>query len=201
MSEPFDQDGEPDGATPLTEDEAKGLRPSWVATRSDLNLAERENILKARQSFRRRPRTELVLDEQFVRRLHGLMFGDVWDWAGRYRDTERNIGIDPWQIRTAVADLVADVAAWLTSQVDPMDPTEAAVRVHHRMVAIHPFPNGNGRHAREFADLLLRSTGLAPFTWGARSLVGDHDVRTAYIHALRLADKDDYTALRDFVRS
>src|SRR3954466_2315940 len=81
MSEPFDHDAEQDGATPLTDDDAKGLSPSWVATRADLNLAERENILKARRSFRRHPQTELVLDEQFVRRLHALIFGDVWDWA------------------------------------------------------------------------------------------------------------------------
>ena len=103
-----------------------------------------------------------------------------------------------------MANLVADVALWLAPdprRAEPMDPDDVAVQVHHRMVAIHPFPNGNGRHAREYADLLLRSLGRPPFTWGARNLVADNAFRRAYLDALRAADKGDYGALRAFVRS
>jgi Fic-DOC domain mobile mystery protein B len=192
----------PDGATPITDEEQQGLIPTWVATRGDLNLVEAENILRGSRMYRRRPRTVDVLDDLFVRRLHRNLFGEVWQWAGTYRRTERNIGVDPLHIAPAVANLVADVGLWLDPSTTPArDPDDVAVQVHHRLVAIHPFPNGNGRHAREFADLLLRSVGRTAFSWGSRNLVADSEFRRTYIEALRTADKGDYGPLRSFVRS
>jgi Fic-DOC domain mobile mystery protein B len=191
----------PPGATPITDEEEQGLIPTWVASRGDLNLVEAENILKGRSLYRRRPRTADVLDGLFVRTLHRNLFGEVWRWAGTYRLSEVNLGIDPSEIAIAVADLVADSVTWLGSTSAPMDPDEVALNVHHRMVAIHPFPNGNGRHAREYADLLLRSLNRPQFTWGTTNIVADTDVRRAYIDALKAADKGDYGPLRIFVRS
>jgi Fic-DOC domain mobile mystery protein B len=201
MSDLFDPESNPVGATPITDEQAEGLIPTWVATRAELNLVERENILKGRRGYRRPPPTDAVLDDMFVRRLHRNLFGDVWRWAGTYRLTEANIGIDPSRIAVAVADLLADSAMWLGSSIAPMHPDEAALELHHRMVAIHPFPNGNGRHAREHADLLLRSLGQPSFTWGARNLMAQSGFRTTYINGLKAADKGDYGPLRAFVRS
>ncbi|WP_448062133.1 mobile mystery protein B [Cellulomonas hominis] len=203
--------GEPDpfvleGATPLTPEETGGLIPTFVATRADLNIAEQTNIAAARRWVvtARAARTLAgVLDDRFVRRLHREMYADVWRWAGSYRPTERNIGIDPSGISVAVRDLMGDATYWLAPGASWITPERAVLRVHHRMVAIHPFPNGNGRHARLFADVLARLTGLAPFTWGGSGLTAEGPDRAAYLRALRAADRDpdDLDDLVRFARS
>lgn len=187
------------GQTPLDPDESDGLLPSWVRTREDLNLAESDNIVAARTRVRARS-TDDVLDDSWLRRLHRAMFGDVWRWAGTYRTTERNIGIDPVQIAVAVRDLVADARAWIAHDgVGNLDqPLEdrrlaaltIAARFHHRLVAIHPFPNGNGRHARFATDLLVEAMGLGiELSWGA-GLGDPPTARRRYLDALRAADRD-----------
>jgi Fic-DOC domain mobile mystery protein B len=164
---------EPEGATPLTEDESHGLLASFVATREDLNVVEQAGIAAAR-TWVLRSRTargvEQVLDELFVRRLHARMFGQIWGWAGTYRTTERNIGIDPTSISVAVRTLVDDARLWVAPGTTWITPERACMKVHHTMVSIHPFPNGNGRHARLFCDVLARSLGMSPFTWGGGDL-------------------------------
>jgi Fic-DOC domain mobile mystery protein B len=195
---------DPDGATPLTDDERLGLRAAWVATRADLNIAEQDNIADALTRVRRRRLTVAdVLDDQFVRALHQRMFGGVWSWAGTYRATERNIGVDPARIATAVRDLVADAAYWFAPGVTWTTPDEAACRLHHRLVAIHPFPNGNGRHARAYTDLLLVAAGRPPFSWGGGDLQRVTPDRGEYLAALRAADRDpdDLAGLVTFARS
>ncbi len=183
MTEPLFDDG--DGNTPLDEDEADGLRLSWVRTRRDLNEAERDNILEARRSIRSRTVDE-ILDDLWLRHLHKQMFGEVWAWAGRYRNTERNIGIDPTQIAGATRSLIEDCRSWLEH-----DPAEIAIaRFHHRLVAIHPFPNGNGRHARAAADYLTAALGNGPLTWGAASGLEPAKLRARYLEALRTVDRD-----------
>jgi Fic-DOC domain mobile mystery protein B len=192
---------EPDGATPLEEEEREGLRPSWIATRADLNEAEQDNLTQARLRLRRRRLTpQHLLDDHFVRQLHREMFGQVWRWAGTYRTTERNIGISPWEIPMAVRSLMADAVFWTTGD-QPMPVDDAAVRLHHRLVAIHPFPNGNGRHARELTDLLLQAQKAELFSWGRGSLTDAGATRAAYIAALRSADAHDYEPLLRFVRT
>ncbi len=197
---------EPDGATPLTDEERSGLLPAWVATRDDLNLAEQENIAAGLVNIGRRRHLSLadVLDDQFVRRLHTAMFGKVWAWAGAYRLTERNIGIDPAQVAMAVRDLVADAVFWFDPDAAWTTPDESACRLHHRLVAIHPFPNGNGRHARAYTDVVLRVAGQAPFTWGSGGdLQRENPDRSAYLASLRSADRnpDNLAALLAFARS
>lgn len=188
----------PDGATPLSAEELEGLMPAHIATRNELNAWEARNVLKAEQWLRARRRGD-ILTPAFVRRLHQRMFDETWKWAGTYRDTEKNIGVDPAQIAPKTLDLCEDVKAQLAHQSLPLD--EIAARFHHRLVSIHPFANGNGRHARLMTDLLLTENGVARFSWGESALIDDGEVRARYIATLRAADARDYAPLLAFVRS
>jgi len=192
---------DPDGATPLEDEDRDGLKPTWIATRSDLNNAEAANIAQALRARRwSRLSASELLDDLCLRQLHLAMFGDVWRWAGSYRLSEKNIGADPRYIAVKVRDLVSDTALWI--QGNHMSVDEVGARFHRDLVAIHPFVNGNGRHARAATDLLLASVGARPFTWGADSVLGDAPgVRASYIAALRAADGGDYAPLLRFVRS
>lgn len=185
-----------DAATPLTPEERAGLIPSYITLRRELNEAEQAGVLAAeRWAFQRRRN---VLDEALLLRLHKRMFGAVWRWAGSYRTSERNIGIEFWRIRPSLVELVEDARFWVKSGSFP--PDELAARFHHRLVAIHPFANGNGRHARLAADLLVVRLGRPRFTWGRVNLVSPGDTRRDYVAALRAADRHDHAPLLDFVR-
>ena len=189
---------EPDHATPLTPEETRDLIPAHIAYRRELNEAEQENIMRAEEwALRRRLRD--LLGEAFVKNLHRRMFGDVWRWAGKFRTSSRNIGIDHWLIPMELRQLLDDTKAWIEFVTCPAD--EIAVRFHHRLVLIHPFPNGNGRHARLMADLLVMQLGSERFSWGRESLRGPGAARTRYIEALRAADNHDIALLLAFVRS
>jgi len=191
---------EPDDATPLEPEEREGLLQTWITHRSDLNEAEQENIVKGAAWARsRRQRNADILNEGFARSLHRRMFGDVWRWAGTFRQTERNIGIEAHRIPNDLGMMFDDVRYWVDHQTYP--PDEIAVRLHHRLVAIHPFPNGNGRHARLMADLLIERLGGQPFTWGGGSLHDIGELRRQYIDALRAADNYDISGLLNFARS
>jgi Fic-DOC domain mobile mystery protein B len=187
---------EPAGTTPLDPGEVDGLLPAWVTTREDLNRAEAAGIARAVAQSRwyRMSRSDL-LDDLEVRRLHRAMFQDVWAWAGKYRTTERNIGIRPDAISVAVVDLMKDSSLWFENG----STDENGARLHHQLVVIHPFPNGNGRLARAFTDLVLLSSGMSAFTWG--SLRARGDVRREYLQALRRADAGDLEPLIEFVRT
>ena len=193
---------DPPGATPLEDDELEGLKQSWITTRSDLNEAEYDNILAAQNKwFRWNNRLERLLDDKTVRDLHRDMFGQVWTWAGAYRLTEKTIGIDPVQISVAVRNLVEDAKFWFAPD-SAMEVDAAAVRFHHKLVVIHPFANGNGRHTRLITDLALRAVGQPEFSWGrGGDLETASGVRTQYIQSLRAADVGDYTELTEFVRA
>jgi Fic-DOC domain mobile mystery protein B len=191
----------PDGSTPLDPDEVDGLIPSWVATRGDLNTAEQANIVQALSLIRWQGRSvEQLLDDLVARQLHKDMFRDVWEWAGTYRLTERNIGVDPVTISVCVRDLMEDAKAWIGGQA-PMEPDVVGFRFHHRLVQVHAFPNGNGRHARAMTDLLLRAMGQPPFSWGRTGLETPSATRSNYIAALRAADDRRFDLLARFVRS
>jgi Fic-DOC domain mobile mystery protein B len=194
-----------EGQTPIDADDLAELRPAWIATQGDLDAAEQRNIAGA-VSWLDRQRdltTRTVLDEQFVRDLHRRMFSDVWRWAGRYRLTAKNIGIDAWRIPEEVRHAIDDAAARIDATPRPFSDDEIAVRLHHRLVYIHPFPNGNGRHARLVADTLAWSLGRPLFSWGTGSDASGSELRTIYIDALRRVDRnpDDTEALIAFARS
>lgn len=190
-------EGQDDAATPITPEERLQLRPTYITTRAELNQAEERAIADAdRWAFGRR---RDVLDVAFLKRLHGRMLTPVWRWAGQYRTTARNLGIDAYRIETALFELVDDVRFWVASAT--YEPDEIALRFHHRLVAIHPFPNGNGRHARLAADLLIVALGGIRFSWGRENLVEAARTRREYIGALQAADRHDMAALLRFARS
>jgi Fic-DOC domain mobile mystery protein B len=195
MTDPlFEQD---DAATPLSEEEQEGLIPSYITLRSELNEAEQANILEAQEwAFTRKCS---VLDEHFLNKLHKRMFGHVWRWAEQYRRTGKNIGINAYRIPVELRQLIDDCHFWIENKT--YEPDEIATRFHHKLVWIHPYPNGNGRHARLATDLLLKSLDQKPFSWGIASLVDTGKTRAQYINALRAADQHDIGPLLIFVRS
>ena len=186
-----------DAATPLTSEEKSGLRPSYVTLRRELNEAEQINVTRAEQWAFSRKRD--VLDEAYLRRLHKQMFRDVWTWAGEFRTSERNIGVEPWRIATELRELLENGRYWIDHQTYPID--EIAARFHHKLVWIHCFANGNGRHGRLAADRLLVNLGQPRFSWGRQSLVNAGETRRNYVAALRAADNHDIQPLLAFVRS
>lgn len=183
--------------TPLTPDEREQLIPAYITLRHELNEAEQVNIGQALRWATSRKRD--VLDQRLLNALHARMFGDVWRWAGQYRTTARNIGLDAYRIPMEVRQTVDDVRYWVEHQTFP--PDEIAVRFSHRLVAIHPFPNGNGRFSRLVGDLLARQIGRPPFSWGRANLIDAGETRAHYVEALRAADAYDIQPLLLFARS
>jgi Fic-DOC domain mobile mystery protein B len=186
------------GATPLDPDEAAGLIPQHITTQGELNEWEQTNILQGLRWAQRQKKRE-VLDEPFLRELHRRMFDETWQWAGSFRRSDKNIGVDWRQIPVQLRNLLDDVKAQIEYGSYPID--EIALRFHHRLVWIHPFANGNGRHARLATDLLIARLGGAPFSWGSQSLVEAGEQRKCYLAALRAADGREYQALLAFARS
>lgn len=187
------------GQTPIDDDEKAGLIPRHISTIAELNEWEAVNIHAAVQWVGRQRQLD-VLNEAFCRRLHKEMFKDTWRWAGEFRRSDKNIGCDWLQISIKLRQLLGNMAYWIEEDTYSVD--EIAARFHHLLVSIHPFPNGNGRHARAMTDALLRQLGAKPFTWGGDQDLGSASkVRTQYIEALRAADQRDYALLLAFVRS
>ncbi len=186
-----------DGGTALTEEERAGLIPSYITIRSELNEAEQANILEADEWAFARKRD--LLEEKFLNNLHQRMYGYVWRWAGQYRTTGKSIGIEAYRISTELRQLLDDCRYWIENGTYEND--EIAARFHNRLVSIHCYPNGNGRHARLAADLLLKSMGLERFSWGGKNLVDVGETRKRYIAALQAADEHDIGPLLEDVRS
>ena len=187
-----------EGTTPLDQNEIEGLKFKHITTRGELDELEQANITQGLRWLGRRRNSD-VLTDGFVRALHKRLFGDVWTWAGTYRIREKSIGIDPLQISVQFHQLLGNAQHW--AEQATYDPLEAAARFHHRMVQIHPFPNGNGRHARISTDVYLEEYfKYAPIEWASGfDLQADNDRRTAYIAALRAADAGDFEPLFTFV--
>ena len=187
----------PDGATPLDPNELGGLKHKHITKQAELNQLEQANI-ESGLRWLSRQRGD-VLTDNFATTLHSRLFGDVWDWAGTFRSTGKSVGIDPIHIPVELRTLLDDAKYWAENRT--YSPSEAAVRFHHRLAKIHPFPNGNGRHARIMADAMLdRVYNEKPIDWA-----GGHDLqkmsgrRTAYIAALKAADQGDIGPLMEFV--
>jgi Fic-DOC domain mobile mystery protein B len=190
-------DDEPHDATPLTPEEREGLIPSHVTLRRELNELEQQNILDADLwSFGRKRNP---VSETFARGLHRRMFRNVWRWAGEYRTSDKNIGVDHIQIQSRLHETIDNVQYWIGHRTFAAD--EIAVRFHHALVLIHPFPNGNGRWSRLIADILVVQLGRPRFTWGGSALRAADETRQAYIGALKAADNHDFTELIAFARA
>ncbi|RFM29591.1 mobile mystery protein B [Deminuibacter soli] len=190
-----------DGQTPLDEDEKEGLLIKAIATRGELDEFEQQNIEQAiAWTLRRSFKAETILTEEFIRDVHKKMYSDVWQWAGDFRTTNKNIGVDKWQIPIELRSLLDDAKYWLDNTTYSAD--EMAVRFKHRIVSIHCFANGNGRHSRLMADIIIEKIFKQPvFTWGAANLVKQGDTRKAYLTAIRAADAGDIKPLITFARS
>ncbi|WP_168879449.1 mobile mystery protein B [Rhizobium sp. P28RR-XV] len=183
--------------TPLTAEEREQLIPSYITLRHELNEAEQINIGEGLRWAMSRKRN--VLDQDLLNELHRRMFGDVWRWTGQYRTTPRNIGVDAYRIATDVRHIVDDARYWVEHEA--YSPDEIAVRFSHRLVAIHPFPNGNGRFSRLVGDLLARQLQRPPFSWGRSNLIDAGETRARYVAALRAADNHEIKLLLEFARS
>ncbi|MGB4776475.1 MAG: mobile mystery protein B [Daejeonella sp.] len=190
-----------DGQTPLDEDEKEGLLISTIATRGELDEFEQQNIEQAIQwTLRRSFKTEDVFTEEFIKVVHKRMYGNVWEWAGKFRKTNKNIGVDKWQIATELKTLLDDIMYWIKNGTYP--PEEIAIRFKHRLVSTHCFPNGNGRHSRLMADIVIEKIFKKPvFTWGATNLVQEGNARANYLNAIRAADAGNIEPLITFSRS
>lgn len=187
----------PEGATPLDPNERDGLKHGYVTTQGELDTLEQANIIAGRRWLEglRRPN---VLTDTFALQLHKRLFGDVWRWAGALRRTEKNIGIDPLHIAVQLRTCIDDARYWFDNETYP--PLEAAVRFHHRLTYIHPFPNGNGRHARIMTEALLEKVyGIPPIDWArGENLQNNSERRKQYIAALKAADGGEFELLFAF---
>lgn len=195
MPDPLFDDDEAN--TPLTVEERDELIPSYITLRHELNEAEQVNMGAALQWANARKRD--VLDRGFLSELHRRMLGDVWHWAGQYRKTARNIGVEAYRIPADVQQAIDDARYWIEHATYP--PDEIAVRFSHRLVAIHPFPNGNGRFSRLVGDLIAQQLRQPPFSWGRANLIDASETRARYIVALQAADNHDVGPLLIFARS
>ncbi|MGH9795933.1 MAG: mobile mystery protein B [Candidatus Acidiferrales bacterium] len=183
--------------TPLTPEEQAGLIPD-LSTRRELNEWEGQNILRGREWALGRLSSTNPFDERRLREVHRKMLGDTWSWAGKYRTTNKNLGIPSYQIHDEIGRLLGDARFWVENKTYSAD--EIAVRFHHRLTQVHPFPNGNGRHARLMADMIALRLGKPVFSWGPRNLARAGATRAAYIDALRAADSGDIQPLLKFAR-
>ena len=189
------------GQTPLDEDEKEGLLIPTIATREELDEFEQQNIEEALQWILTKSfKAEAVLTEKFICNLHKRMYGGVWSWAGKFRKTNKNLGIDKWQIPVALKTLCDDSLFWVKNKT--YSPEEIAIRFKHRIVSIHCFPNGNGRHSRLMADIIINKIyGLPMFSWGTGDLVHHGDTRSKYLKAVKQADNEIFQPLIEFARS
>ena len=189
-----------EGQTPLDEDEKEGLLIPTIATRSELDEFEQQNIEQAMLwSLERSMKQESIFSEKFIRVVHKHMFNQVWVWAGEFRKTNKNIGVDKWQIPIEVRVLLDDVNFWISNK--SYSPDEIAIRFKHRLVSIHCFSNGNGRHSRLMADIIIDKVFKLPiFTWGTSNLVKHGNIRAIYIAGLKDADNGNILPLLKFAR-
>ncbi|WP_072386859.1 mobile mystery protein B [Hyphomicrobium sp. CS1BSMeth3] len=188
---------QPNNATPLRPEEVHALRVP-VVDRRQLNEIEALNVTEGRAWALRSRRDHLT--DSYLTELHRRMFGTVWTWAGAYRAHEVNIGnVPPHEVPVRVRAALDDARYW--AEHETYGAHELAIRLHHRLVLVHPFVNGNGRCTRAMADIVVHRMKAAPLTWGSTSLIDTGAARAAYIAALKRADDHDFEALIAFATS
>jgi Fic-DOC domain mobile mystery protein B len=190
-----------EGQTPIDEDEKEGLLIKSITTRAELDEFEQLNIEKAIQwTLGKKWKPEYILSEEFVKELHKRMFNEVWSWTGAFRKTNKNIGVDKYQIGVELKQLLDDCLYWMENKTYTDE--EFAIRFKHRIVKIHCFPNGNGRHSRLIADIAINKLfGKPIFTWSNSNLNKKGQARSKYLTAIRLADTGNIKSLIDFAKS
>ena len=167
----------PYGATPLDPEEIEGLKLPHITTMEELNRWEQSNISEAYSWLKKRRNQKDVTNQELLLKLHKQMFGKVWKWAGQFRRSEKNIGVSWPTIQVELNQHLADINYWIEHKT--YSPDEIGIRFHHKLVWIHLFSNGNGRHARLATDALLENVfEIKPFTWGKDSIDRPGDVRS-----------------------
>jgi len=190
-----------DGQTPIDEEEKEGLLIETISTKAELDEFEQLNIEEALQwAFGKKFKPKQVFTEKFICNLHKRMYGNIWAWAGTFRKTDKNIGVDKYQIPMKLKVFCDDALYWSENSTYP--PEEIAIRFKHRLVSIHCFPNGNGRHSRLMADIIIEKLfDKEPFSWGAGNLSKANEARTTYLKAVKQADLGEYQKLLAFALS
>ena len=189
-----------EGDTLLSPEELDDLIPKHITNRNQLDEVEQNNIEDAFQWLlsKKVDSIEHLISTDFQNELHKKMLGKVWKWAGKIRSRKTNIGVNHLQIEISRKQLYDDAIFWF--QNETFDPIELALRFHHRLVKIHCYPNGNGRHSRIIADLMLEKVfKAAPLNWKGNDFVNINKFRTKYIAALKEADKGNYVPLLECV--
>ena len=181
-----------DGQTPI--DDISGLKLN-ITTQEELNRAEYENYKKAYQEYRLKKITPNLAPFTFswLCQVHFEMLGDVWEWAGEIRRSEKTIGFPCHKIGSSIHQLLDELQQWEKEKI-PI--TEITVRLHFHLVTIHPFENGNGRWARLAANIYLRKNGVGFINWPAQ-MDEIKTFRPKYIEALKRAEKGNLDPLRD----
>lgn len=189
------------GQTPIEEEEKEELKIKTISTRGELDEFEQANIEKAVEwSLKINPSTQKILTVEFIKEVHKKMFSEVWGWAGKFRKTNKNIGVDKYQIEQELRKLMDDCKFWIDNNVYPED--EIAIRFKHRLVKTHPFPNGNGRHSRLCADILINNGFKKEiFSWGTKNITEQSETRTKYLNAIYEADNGNIKPLLVFART
>ncbi len=188
------------GQTPLDEDEKEGLLIKTITTRGELDEFEQLNIEKAIEwTISRKFKPEYILSEKFVKDLHYKMFGDTWSWAGKFRKTNKNIGVDKYIIGVSLKQLIDNCKFWIKNKTFSED--EIAIRFKHEIVKIHCFPNGNGRHSRLTADVIINQIfGKNYFTWSNHNLNKKGEARGNYLKAIKEGDIGNIQPLIEFAK-
>lgn len=190
------------GQTPISEEEIDELLVKTISTKAELDEFEQKNIeIAVEWTIKQRHPIDKILSIDFIKEVHRRMFDQVWGWAGKFRSTNKNIGVDKHQIYIEISKLIDDVKFWINNKTYSED--EITIRYKHRLVKIHPFPNGNGRHSRLCADILVSHIFNKPiFSWGSHyNLTEPGDTRKKYIDAIFLADEGNIKPLLKFARS
>ena len=190
-----------DCQTPLEEDEKEGLLIKSITTHGELDEHEQLNIEKAIEwTLQAKFKTEHILTEEFIKKLHKKMLDEVWAWAGEFRKSGRNIGVDWIKIGTELKYLLDDTKFWIKNKT--YSPDETSIRFKHRLVNIHCFPNGNGRHSRIMADIIIESIfEKEVFTWNNSHMAKPDETRKKYISAIREGDQGNIEPLIEFARN
>ncbi len=189
-----------DGQTPLSEEEKEGLVIETITTHGELDEFEQMNIEKAVEwTMKRKFKKEKIISEEFAKELHKKMFGDVWAWAGNFRFSEKNLGVKFNLISTSLKQLNDDCLFWIANKT--FNEEEIAIRYKHKIVEIHCFANGNGRHSRLMADIINKHIFKKDnFSWNRNNLAKKGDARNKYLKAIREADKGTIKPLIDFAK-
>ena len=190
-----------DGQTPLSEEEKERILIKSITTHGELDEHEQLNIEEAiAWTMSLKLKKDRILTEDFIKTLHKKMLGKVWRWAGEFRRSEKNIGVKWINISIDLRTLLGDTDYWIENKIYP--PDEISIRFKHRLVNIHCFPNGNGRHSRIMADIIIESIfGKDIFTWNHSNMVKANETRAEYIRSIREGDKGNIEPLINFART